>query len=100
MSEKIYTKRNERIKLFFSRCKELKEALNHLRDNWRPTLNNDSFLTDSEVAERLRVSRRTLHEYRESRLLPYYAIGGKYIYSERDLSRVLANNYRNIETPL
>lgn len=100
MKEIIYTKRNERIKQFFSRCKELKEALNHLRDNWRPILNNDTFLTDAEVADRLRVSRRTLHEYRDNGLLPYYAIGGKYIYSERDLGRVLANNYRDIETPL
>ena len=97
MTEIIYTKRNERIKLFFTRCKELKEALGHIRDNWRPILNNDTFLTDAEVAERLRVTRRTLHEYRDQGLIPYYAIGGKYIYSERDVSKVLMDNYRNID---
>ena len=97
MTEIIYTKRNERIKLFFTRCKELKEALDHIRDNWRPILNNDTFLTDAEVAERLRVTRRTLHEYRDQGLIPYYAIGGKYIYSERDVSKVLMDNYRNID---
>lgn len=97
MTEIVYTKRNERIKLFFSRCKELKEALSHIQDNWRPILNNDTFLTDAEVAERLRVSRRTLHEYRDHGLIPYYAIGGKYIYSERDICNVLMANYRSIE---
>ncbi|MCM1290704.1 MAG: helix-turn-helix domain-containing protein [Bacteroides sp.] len=97
MTEVIYTKRNERIKLFFSRCMELKEALGHIRDNWRPILNNDTFLTDAEVANRLRVTRRTLHEYRDQGLIPYYAIGGKYIYSERDVSKVLMDNYRRIE---
>lgn len=98
MTEIIYTKRNERIKLFFARCKELKDALSHIRDNWRPILNNDTFLTDAEVADRLRVTRRTLHEYRDHGIIPYYAIGGKYIYSERDVNALLMSNYRKVES--
>lgn len=96
MNEIIYTRRSDRVKLFFSRCKELKKALNHLRDNWRPILNNDRFLTDAEVAQKLRVTRRTLHEYRNHGIIPYYAIGGKYIYSEKDLIKVLMDNYRSV----
>lgn len=61
-------------------------------------MNNDTFLTDAEVAERLRVTRRTLHEYRDQGIIPYYAIGGKYIYSERDVNKVLMDNYRSIDT--
>ena len=86
------------MRLPCSQCKELKDALNHIRDNWRPILNNDTFLTDAEVAERLRVTRRTLHEYRDQGIIPYYAIGGKYIYSERDVNKVLMDNYRSIDT--
>ncbi len=97
MNEIIFTKRSERIRQFFTRCNELKAALNHIRDNWRPILNNDTFLTDAEVADRLRVTRRTLHEYRDQGLIPYYAIGGKYIYSQRDIDKVLADNYRSID---
>ena len=93
----IFTKRSERIRQFFARCNELKAALNHIRDNWRPILNNDTFLTDAEVADRLRVTRRTLHEYRDQGLIPYYAIGGKYIYSQRDIDKVLADNYRSTD---
>lgn len=96
MTDIVYTKRSERIKLFFARCKELKESLNHIRDNWRPSLNNDTFLTDAEVADIFRVTRRTLHEYREQGIIPYYAIGGKYIYSEKDVDKVLRDNYRKI----
>lgn len=96
MTDIVYTKRNERIKLFFARCKELKESLNHIRDNWRPSLNNDTFLTDAEVADIFRVTRRTLHEYREQGIIPYYAIDGKYIYSEKDVDKVLRDNYRKI----
>lgn len=93
----VYTKRNERIKLFFSRCRELKDALNHIRDNWRPLLNNDTFLTDAEVAGIFRITRRTLHNYRDNGVIPYYAIGGKYIYSEKDVDKVLRDNYRKID---
>lgn len=93
----VYTKRNERIKLFFSRCRELKDALNHIRDNWRPLLNNDTFLTDAEVAGIFRITRRTLHDYRDHGVIPYYAIGGKYIYSEKDVDKVLRDNYRKID---
>lgn len=96
MIDIVYTKRHTRVRDFFSKCKELKEALNHIRDNWHPILNNETFLTDAEVAERLRVSRRTLHEYRDSGIIPYYAIGGKYIYSERDIKEVLRKNYRGV----
>ena len=92
----VYTKRNERVKQFFARCQELKDALNHIRDNWRPILNNETFLTDAEVAERLRVTRRTLHEYREHGLIPYYALGGKYLYSDSDIEKVLMANYRRV----
>ena len=97
MNEIIFTKRSERIRQFIARCNELKAALNHIRDNWRPILNNDTFLTDAEVADRLRVTRRTLHEYRDQGLIPYYAIGGKYIYSQRDIDKVLADNYRSTD---
>lgn len=99
MIDVVYTKRNARIKLFFERCKDLKDALGHIRDNWRPILNNDTFLTDAEVAQKLRVTSRTLHEYRDSGLIPYYAIGGKYIYSEKDLCDVLTKNYRHADIP-
>lgn len=95
MTDIVYTKRNERIKLFFARCKELKESLNQIRDNWSPSLNNDTFLTDAEVADIFRVTRRTLHEYRDQGIIPYYAIGGKYIYSEKDVDKVLRDNYRS-----
>lgn len=97
MTDIVYTKRSERIKLFFARCKELKESLNHIRDNWRPSLNNDTFLTDAEVADIFRVTRRTMHEYRDQGIIPYYAIGGKYIYSEKDVDKVLRDNYRKID---
>ena len=52
------------------------------------------YLTDKEVAERLKVSRRTLQEYRNARLIPFIVFGGKVLYKEHDIELLLKENYR------
>lgn len=63
-------------------------------ENYRPPLDGERYLTDREVSELLRVSRRTLQEYRNDRLLPYILLGGKVLYPESGLREVLEANYR------
>lgn len=46
-------------------------------ESYRPPLDGERYLTGREVAELLRISRRTLQEYRHDRLLPYILLGGK-----------------------
>ena len=46
-------------------------------ESYRPPLDGERYLTDREVAELLRVSRRTLQEYRNNRVLPFILLGGK-----------------------
>ena len=41
-----------------------------------------------------RVSRRTLQEYRNNRVLPFILLGGKVLYPETGLPGVLEANYR------
>ena len=40
------------------------------------------------------VSRRTLQEYRNNRVLPFILLGGKVLYPETGLREVLEANYR------
>ena len=63
-------------------------------ESYRPPLDGEVYLTDKEVADLLRVSRRTLQEYRNERLLPYIILGGKALYPESGLREVLEANYR------
>ena len=51
-------------------------------------------MTDKEVIARLKVSRRTLQEYRSARKIPYIVFGGKVLYRESDIEKMLAENYR------
>ena len=60
----------------------------------RPPLEGERSLTDGGVADLLRVSRRTLQEYRNNRVLPFILLGGKVLYPESGLRELLEANYR------
>ena len=46
-----------------------------------------------EVSHRLKLSRCTLQEYRDSGIVPYIKLGGKVLYRERDLEELLERCY-------
>lgn len=78
------------------------DMLDHLLDgiekfvaNSRPVLGGERFLTDREVSARLKVSRRTLQDYRNEGRIPYIQLGGKILYRESDIERMLADGYRS-----
>ena len=67
--------------------------LDDQEQNLRPVLNEERYIIDSELAEKLKLTRRTLADYRMNGRLPYYKIGGRLLYNEKDtmfeLSRVI-----------
>lgn len=66
-----------------------------LYTSYRPTLNGERFFTDKEVSARLKVSRRTLQDYRNEGRIAYIQLGGKILYRESDIERMLADGYRS-----
>lgn len=70
------------------------KEVSRLAENYRPPLNGERYLTDKDVAERLKVSRRTLQEYRNDRKIPFILFGGKVLYRETDIERMLEDNYK------
>jgi len=42
----------------------------------------------------LKVSRRTLQDYRNEGRIPYIQLGGKILYRESDIERMLSDRYR------
>ena len=55
---------------------------------------NDELLTDKEVAHILKVSRRTLQDYRNNGILSYIQVGGKILYRTSDVQRTIMNGFR------
>ena len=81
------------VKNALENMKEILTLYQKVIANYRPLLNGERYLTDKEVAQILKVSRRTLQEYRNEVVLPYVVLGGKVLYRESDLERVLESCY-------
>lgn len=94
MSE-IITKENEIVKGFFHSLERMLDNIEDVLTNQRPTLNGERFLTDKEVSERLKISRRSLQDYRTNGQIPYIQLGGKILYRESDIQKMLEESYRD-----
>ena len=93
-NNEIITMEDEKVVFHVAENEKKLQMLSGFLENYRPPLDGEVYLTDKEVAELLRVSRRTLQEYRNGRLLPYIILGGKTLYPESGLREVLEANYR------
>ena len=94
MNENVLTAESEPLATLLQGIRKTVKKAVRLTAEYRPPLNGERYLTDKEVAERLKVSRRTLQEYRNARLLPFIVFGGKGLYKEYDIERLLEENYR------
>lgn len=93
MSSEVITRGNERIKILLGSLDKVLVKLENILTNYKPTLNGERFLTDVQVSERLKVSRRTLQQYRSEGRIPYFRFGGKSLYRESDIQKILEKNY-------
>ena len=84
----------ESVAVLLQKMRKESEWLSGFLESYRPPLDGERYLTDKEVAELLRVSRRTLQEYRNNRILPFILLAGKVLYPESGLREVLEANYR------
>lgn len=94
MNEHVLTTDDERIANALSALRKGAKEVSLLAQNYRPPLNGERYMTDKEVAERLKVSRRTLQEYRNDRKIPFILFGGKVLYRETDIERILEESYK------
>jgi len=90
----LITSKSERVISFFKALDRMLDGLEGLVRNCKPTLGGERYLTDKEVSKRLRLSRRTLQDYRDQGRIPYCQLGGKILYRESDIQKVLDAGYR------
>ena len=74
---------------FLSSLEDLSEKVEKKRENNKPSLDGERYYTDKELAVRLKVSRRSLQDYRNNGILPYIQIGGRILYRVSDIERTL-----------
>lgn len=94
MSNQLITrKNNERVKGFFVSLDRLSKVMEKLFTSRKPTLDGDSFYTDKELAEKLKLSPRSLQDYRNEGRIPYIKLGGKILYRSSDIDKLLDEGY-------
>ena len=93
-NNEVFTMEDEPLASVVQNMRKGSKWLSAFLESYRPPLDGERYLTDREVAELLRVSRRTLQDYRNNGIIAYYQLGGKILYKESDIERMLAANYR------
>ncbi len=94
MSYHFIDKKDPRIDVMFQGLEKMERMLSVMEDVPRSLFNGERFLTDEELSKVLRVSRRTLQEYRTFGVIPYYLVQGKALYKESDIMKILDDAYK------
>ena len=84
----IITRSDKEVLHFFDEMKRVSDLIDNLQADNRHLLDGENYLTDTELAGKLKLSKRTLLDYRSSGILPYYQIGGKILYRESDIVHI------------
>jgi excisionase family DNA binding protein len=90
----LIAKDNPQVVRFFASLDEIVEGVEKMAENFKPLFYGERYLTDIEVSERLRVSRRTLQEWRYGGQIAYLQVGGKILFRESDIQAKLDKSLR------
>ena len=93
MYQEMRTKDDAWMQSIHESIDQLSEILDSIPKNGTTSQNDDEYLCDKEVAYMLKVSRRTLSEYRSNGTLPYYVLGGKVLYKRSEIEQALKREY-------
>ena len=93
-NELITPENNERVKSFFLSLDRLSSLMERLFASRKPTLGGEGFYTDEELSKKLKISRRSLQDYRNEGRIPYIKLGGKILYRASDIDKLLDEGYR------
>ena len=92
MNELILSQ-NPAVKRLKDTMNELQSLCKQVTENYRPMLKGERYMTDDETSQALKISRRTLQEYRSNGRIPFVLLGGKVLYRESDLEALLQKGY-------
>ena len=93
MNNQLITSETDSIKIFFRSLERMSSLMEDLFKERKPMLNGTSFYTDDEVAKKLKISRRTMQDYRNEGRVSYIKLGGKVLYRSADIEKALEDGY-------
>ncbi len=72
---------------------QISKVILEMMQTSHPLLGGECFVSDVELSAMLKVSRRTLQQWRTDRVISYYMLGGKVLYKESDVQQLLDSCY-------
>jgi hypothetical protein len=93
MEINIVTKEDGRVKKIFKQLEQIRNQITTIEANNRSLFNGERYLTDVDLSTKLSVSRRTTQEWRSNGIVGYILLGGKSLYRESEIEKLLRNNY-------
>jgi excisionase family DNA binding protein len=90
----LITQNSPEADSFFALLDEIATGVEKIAENSKPMFYGERYLTDIELSERLKVSRRTLQEWRYSGKIAYLQVGGKILFRESDIQAILDKSLR------
>ena len=97
--EGLITKESAEFKELAGQLKAAHKSVVAVREKHRPSISDERYLTGEEVMEYLHICQRSLQTLRDNRVIGFTTIGGKILYPESELQKVLLDNYQTAEPP-
>jgi hypothetical protein len=82
----ILNNKSPQIVSFFTALDELSATTKQALQNRTPHLNGEKYLTNREVCQLLRISPRTLQNWRDTGKILFIRLKGKILYRESDIN--------------
>lgn len=89
----ILDKKSEKINVLFRALDEVQEVIRNALKRRTPHLNGEKYLTNNEVSKLLKLSTRTLQDWRDNGTISYIQIKGKVLYRQSDILKLLEDNF-------
>ena len=97
--EGLITKESAEFRELAGQLKAAHKSVIIVREKHRPSIADERYLTGEEVMEYLHICQRSLQTLRDNRVIGFTTIGGKILYPESELQKVLLDNYQPTEPP-
>ena len=85
MGQQVLNKDSNEVKRFIEVMEGISKMLNANSLIYRPILDGNRYITEQELSKALKITKRTLIEYRMNGKLPYYKIGERFCIRNRIL---------------
>lgn len=84
---------NENLREVLGDLAKVGSGIEQIRGFCRSMSNGEHYLSSEEVCKALRITKRTLQQYRDDGLVSYVTLPGKMLYKESDILALLQRNY-------